>query len=160
LIRIPAIIIVFTVFSFSLNAQEYTKAIGVRGAFGQDQYSQIGAEFSFRKDIGRIGRAEYDIGWYTSQQWDVLKFTGLRQWKIIKKRRFNFYGGIGGGAGLVMFPYAENDFFATVDLNVGIDYTLGFIQIGLDWRPEWTIINNFGTQVGYDIGLAIRFAIQ
>lgn len=157
---IVALLISLLATSLSLNAQEYTKAIGVRGALGQDQYTYSGAEFSFQKDVREIGRVEYDIGWYASNQWDVLKFTGIRQWKIVNKRRFHFYGGVGGGAGLVMFPFAENDFFATINLNVGVDYTFGFIQVALDWRPEWTIINNFGTQLGYDVGLAIRFAIQ
>jgi len=151
-------VLLFTV--VTLNGQEYSKAVGVRGAFGYDSYQYAGAEFSFQKDVRRIGRSEYNFGWYASQQWDVLKFTGIRQWKIINKRKFHFYGGVGGGAGLVMYPYAENDFFATVNLNVGVDYTLGFIQLALDWRPEWTIINNFGTQLGYDAGFAIRFAIK
>ena len=144
----------------ALEAQEYTKAIGVRGAFGYDHYQYAGAEFSFQKDVREIGRAEYDIGWYASTQWDAYKFTGIRQWKIINKTKFHFYGGVGAGAGIVVFPHEENDFFATVNLNLGIDYTLGFIQFALDWRPEWTVINNFGTQLGYDVGLAIRFTIQ
>ncbi len=145
--------------SFSISAQEYTKAVGVRGVFGYDHYQYSGAEFSFQKDVKEIGRAEYDFGWYASTQWDALKFTGIRQWKIINKRRFHFYGGVGGGAGYVMFPHAENDFFATINLNLGVDYTAGFIQFALDWRPEWTVINNFGNQLGYDVGFAIRFAI-
>jgi hypothetical protein len=143
-----------------LSAQEYSKAIGVRGAFGHDHYQYAGVEFSFQKDVREIGRAEYDIGWYSSTQWDAYKFTGIRQWKIINKSKFHFYAGVGGGAGLVVFPHAENDFFATVNLNTGIDYTLGFIQLAVDWRPEWTVINNFGTQLGYDVGLAIRFTIR
>ena len=143
----------------TLNGQEYTRAIGVRGAFGFDYYQYAGGEFSFQKDVREIGRAEYDIGWYASNQWDVLKFTGIRQWKIINKTKFHFYGGAGAGAGLVMFPHEENDFFASVNLNLGVDYTLGFIQLALDWRPEWTVINNFGTQLGYDVGIAIRFAL-
>lgn len=146
--------------STMLNGQDYSRAVGVRVAFGQDFYNYAGGEFSFQKDVREIGRSEYDIGWYASQQWDALKFTGIRQWKIINKRRFHFYGGVGGGAGIVMFPHAENDFFATVVLNIGVDYTVGFIQFAFDWRPEWTIINNFGTQLGYDVGLAIRFVMQ
>ncbi len=145
--------------SITLSGQEYTKAIGVRGVFGYDYYQYAGAEFSFQKDVKKIGRSEYDFGWYASTQWDALKFTGIRQWKIINKTKFHFYGGVGGGAGLVVNPHAENDFFATLNLNTGVDYTLGFIQLALDWRPEWTIINNFGTQLGYDFGFAIRFAI-
>lgn len=145
--------------SISLSAQEYTKAVGVRGVFGYDHYQYAGAEFSFQKDVKRIGRSEYDFGWYASNQWDALKFTGIRQWKIVNKSKFHFYGGVGGGAGLVMYPSAENDFFATINLNVGVDYRLGFLQIALDWRPEWTIINNFGDQIGYDFGIALRFTI-
>ena len=69
--------------------------------------------------------------------------------------------GISGArsAGYVMFPFAENDFFASGLVDIGVDYTFGFpIQIALNWRPEWTIINNFGTQLGYEAGIALRFA--
>ena len=157
--RIIFILAVLWFISNSLSGQEYTKAVGVRGVFGYDHYQYAGAEFSFQKDVKKIGRTEWDFGWYASNQWDALKLTGIRQWKIVNKSKFHFYGGVGGGAGYVMFPYAENDFFATIVLDLGIDYTLGFIQFALDWRPEWTIINNFGTQLGYDFGIAIRFAI-
>jgi len=157
--RIIFILAVLWFISNSLSGQEYTKAVGVRGVFGYDHYQYAGAEFSFQKDVKRIGRTEWNFGWYASNQWDALKLTGIRQWKIVNKSKFHFYGGVGGGAGYVMFPYAENDFFATVVLDLGIDYTLGFMQLALDWRPEWTVINNFGTQLGYDIGFAIRFAI-
>jgi len=143
----------------ALAAQDYNRAIGVRGTFGQDQISHAGAEFSIQKNVKKIGRRETDIGWYSSNQWDVLKLTVLRQWRFLHGDRWNIYGGAGLGAGYIMFPFAANDFFATANLNLGIDYTLPFpIQIGLDWRPEWTIVNNFGTRLGYDVGLAIRFA--
>jgi hypothetical protein len=109
-IRILSLIVILLFISFSLSAQEYTKAVGVRGVFGFDHYQYAGAEFSFQKDVREIGRTEYD-------------------------------------------------FFATIDLNLGFDYTFGFLQLALDWRPEWTVINNFGTQLGYDVGFALRFAI-
>ena len=138
-------------------AQESGKSIGVRVSFGQDEKTYAGAEFSFQKDIGKIGRRETDFGWWSSNQWDVMKFTGIRQWKIINKSRFHLYGGAGFGAGYIMYPFAENDFFASANLDFGIDYTFGFpIQIALDWRPEWTIINNFGTPLGYEVGIALR----
>jgi hypothetical protein len=87
----------------------------------------------------------------------VLKFTGVRQWKAIKRDRLTVYGGAGFGAGYVMYPFAPNDFFGTVNLNFGVDYTFGFpIQLAFDWRPEWTVINNFGTQLGWDLGFSIR----
>ena len=140
------------------NAQETSRAVGVRISFGQDEKSYAGGEFSFQKDVGRIGRRETDIGWWASSQWDVLKFTGIRQWKIVHGKRFNFYGGLGFGAGYIMYPFAPNDFFASANVDIGVDYTFGFpIQIALDWRPEWTVINNFGTPLGYDLGIAIRF---
>jgi hypothetical protein len=142
-----------------IHAQTSGKAVGVRVSFGQDEKTYAGAEFSFQSDVGRIGRRETDIGWWASSQWDVLKFTGIRQWKAVNKERFHAYGGVGFGAGYIMFPFAPNDFFATALVNIGVDYTFGFpIQIALDWRPEWTIINNFGTPLGYDVGFAIRFA--
>ena len=115
--RIISILIFLWFISNTLSGQEYTKAIGVRGAFGHDHYQYAGGEFSFQNDVKEIGRAEYNFGWYASTQWDVLKFTGIRQWKIINKRKFHFYGGVGGGAGLVMFSHEENDFFATVNLD-------------------------------------------
>jgi hypothetical protein len=141
------------------HAQGYPKSVGVRTSFSYDQKPYAGAEFSFQSDVGRIGRRETNFGWWASNQWDVLKFTGIRQWKAVNKERFHIYGGGGLGAGLVMFPFAQNEFFATVNLDFGVDYTFAFpIQIALDWRPEWTVINNFGTPLGYEVGLAIRFS--
>ena len=152
------ILVILLAASLDGNAQEYKRAMGVRGSFGQDEKSYSGAEFSFQKDVGRIGRRETDIGWWASSQWDVFKFTGLRHWKIVHNNRFNLYGGAGLGVGYIMYPFAQNDFFASACLNAGVDYTFAFpIQVALDWRPEWTIINNFGTPLGYDLGLAIRF---
>ena len=112
--RIVPLSLILFLFSIALNGQEYTRAIGVRGAFGYDHYQYAGAEFSFQRDVREIGRAEYDIGWYSSTQWDAYKFTGIRQWKIVNKTKFHFYGGAGGGFGLVVFPHAENDFFSWI----------------------------------------------
>ena len=158
--RILLILLILIPAAGLLNAQQASgKAVGVRISFGMDEYSSAGGEFSFQKDVGRIGRRETDFGWWASTQWDVLKFTAIRQWKFVNKERFHVYGGVGFGAGYVMFPFAENDFFASGLIDLGVDYTFGFpIQIALDWRPEWTIINNFGTKLGYEAGLAIRFA--
>jgi len=141
------------------NAQERTKAVGVRVSFVQDEYSLVGTEFSFQKDVRKIGRRETDIGWWASGQWDILKFTLVRQWKIVNTDRFNFYGGGGFGVGYIIYNFGQNEFFATLGLNLGVDYTFGFpIQIAIDTRPEWTIVNNFGTNLGYDVALAVRLA--
>ncbi len=159
MIRYLIILLILTGAAFNTSAQETSKAVGVRVSFGQDEKTYAGGEFSFQKDVGRIGRRETDIGWWSSSQWDVFKFTGIRQWKIINKGGFNFYGGAGFGAGYIMYPFAPNDFFGSVNLDMGIDYTFGFpIQIGLDWRPEWTVINNFGTALGYEFGIAVRLS--
>ncbi|HEC43382.1 MAG TPA: hypothetical protein ENI20_11185 [Bacteroides sp.] len=142
-----------------VNAQEPTRSVGVRISFGQDDKSYAGGEFSFQKDVRKIGRRETDIGWWSSSQWDVLKFTSIRQWKFINGKRFNAYGGAGFGAGLVMYPFSQNDWFGTVNLDFGVDYTFGFpIQIAVDWRPEWTVINDFGTPLGYNAGFAVRLS--
>jgi hypothetical protein len=102
---------------------------------------------------------ETDIGWWASSQWDVLKLTVIRQWKFVNRERFHAYAGAGFGAGLIMWTFAPNDGFVSALANIGVDYTFGFpIMIALDWRPEYTIINQFGTPLGYDVGLAIRFA--
>jgi hypothetical protein len=133
--------------------------VGVRGSFAFDEISHAGGEISFQKDVGRIGRRETDIGWWTSSRWDVLKFTLVRQWKWTPARRLNFYGGPGFGVGYIIHAFDHNDFFASANLNVGVDYTFAFpIQLALDWRPEWTVINNFGTPLGYNIGFAVRFS--
>ena len=156
--RIPFILLLLLSAGSYLNAQETTKNVGVRVSFGQDEKTYAGGEFSFQKDVGRIGRRETDFGWWSSNQWDVFKFTAIRQWKILNPGRFNLYGGAGFGAGYVMYPFSANDFFASFNLDVGVDYTFGFpIQIAVDWRPEWTVINNFGTPLGYNLGVAIRF---
>ena len=156
--RLLFILLILLTAGGNLNAQASGRALGVRISFGQDDKTYAGGEFSFQKDVGKIGRRETDFGWWASSQWDVLKFTGIRQWKAVNKERFHVYGGIGFGAGYIMYPFSANDFFASGLLDIGVDYTFGFpIQVALDWRPEWTIIHNFGTPLGYDVGVAVRF---
>ena len=60
--RTISILAVLWFISSTLSGQEYTKAVGVRGVFGYDHYQYAGAEFSFQKDVKRIGRSEYDFG--------------------------------------------------------------------------------------------------
>ena len=155
--RLLIIFLILSGATIYVSAQESGKAVGFRISFAQDDKSYAGGEFSFQKDVGRIGRRETDIGWWSNTQWNVFKFTRIRQWKFVNGKRFNAYGGAGFGVGYVMFPFSPNDFFASFNLDFGVDYTFGFpIQIALDWRPEWTVINNFGTPLGYEVGLAVR----
>ncbi len=60
--RIISILAVLLFTGMRLEGQEYTKAVGVRGASGYDSHQYAGVEFSFQKDIGSIGRSEYDFG--------------------------------------------------------------------------------------------------
>lgn len=92
-IRILSLIVILLFIGFSLSAQDYTKAVGVRGVFGFDHYQYAGAEFSFQKDVREIGRTEYNFGWYASNQWDVLKFTGSGNGRWSIKRNSIFMEG-------------------------------------------------------------------
>ena len=120
-------------------------AIGARGLFGVEGNSYGGAEFSIQKP----GRSEFDFG-LANNSW---KFTGLKLVNIIPRRNFAFYGGIGGGLG---YSRWYDEFFGSFALDLGTYVLVGPVQIGLDWRPEWNVLNYPGRDVSFNLALSGR----
>ena len=40
----------------------------------------FGAEISYQKSIGRYNRAEFNLGWRDSREFDAFKLAGVYQW--------------------------------------------------------------------------------
>ena len=137
-------ILVFAfLFTSGLNAQT---GIGARGLLGVDGNAYGGLEFSIQK----IGKYELDLGLMN----DSWKATGLKLRPFIERNNFGVYGGYGIGIGYYD-PYDE--LFGTFALNLGSYLTLGRIQIGLDWRPEWNFFNAPGKDLSFNLALSTRW---
>ncbi len=68
----------------------------------------FGAEISYQKSIGRYNRAEFNLGWRDSRQFDAFKLSGVYQWVHQLDGNFNWYYGVGGGLGSVEFEPIPN----------------------------------------------------
>jgi hypothetical protein len=104
-------------------------------------------------------RFEADFGVLSSMEWDLFQFTGIYQWRLIRKGGFTFYTGPGLGVGYANYGYGEDKFYGVLAANIGIDYTFKIpLQIGFDWRPEYSVLNEINNDLTSQIGLAIRLA--
>ncbi|MFX0556896.1 hypothetical protein ACOCEA_08860 [Maribacter sp. CXY002] len=148
--------------SISLSAQEISEhALGLR--LGDSD--GFGAEISYQKSIGRTNRAEFDLGWRDSRNFDAFKLAGLYQWVRPIEGGFNWYYGVGGGVGSVDFNPAFNTnddggvfIFAAGD--IGIEYHFDIpLLLSLDFRPEVGIAgyDGFSDNFDFDIGLGVRY---
>jgi hypothetical protein len=144
--------------AFSAQAQNISKnTLGLR--LGDND--GFGGEVSYQRGLGDNNRLELDLGWRNSNDVDAIKLAGLYQWVWNIDGGFNWYAGVGGGAGSWSYDapagYDGDDsgavLFAAGD--VGIEYNFDFpLQLSLDVRPEidWRD-DNFGP----DIALGIRY---
>lgn len=124
-------------------------AVGARGLFGVEGNAYGGVELSVQK----IGHSEFDLGW-ANNSW---KFTGLKLFSLIEGRGFGLYAGAGGGFGYYN-THVYDEVFGTLALDLGSYVMLGPVQVGLDWRPEWYIINHSGSDVSFNVALSVRLA--
>lgn len=132
----------------------------------------FGAEISYQKSIGRYGRAELDLGYRDSREFDAVKLTGLYQTVFAIGDVFNWYYGFGAGAGSVDFervPSPNNPnvaveldgglfVFAAADIGVEFNFDMP-ILISLDIRPEIGLYGykNFDDIFDFDVALGIRY---
>lgn len=151
----------------SMNAQEIADhALGLR--LGDSD--GFGAEISYQKSIGRYTRAEFDLGWRDSREFDAFKLAGLYQWVHHIDQGLQWYYGAGGGLGNVDFePRLDNNnqvyqpdggLFVFAAGDVGIEYNFDFpLLVSLDFRPELGLIgyNDFDNGFDFDIALGIRY---
>ncbi|RIV41874.1 hypothetical protein [Flagellimonas pelagia] len=148
----------------SLSAQEISEhALGLR--LGDSD--GFGAEISYQKSIGSSNRAEFDLGWRDSRDFDAFKLTGVYQWVRPLDGNFNWYYGVGGGLGSVNFDegngsfYGDNDgVFVFAAGDIGVEYNFDIpLLISLDFRPEIGLIgyDGFDNDFNFDIALGIRY---
>jgi len=127
-------------------------AIGIRGGvFGVDGNSYGGLEVSYT----RIGSMELDFGWTGNNSY---KFTYLKQFGLVgDANNFLLYAGLGAGLGAI-----SSQFHANAAVDVGVSWKLlNFLQLSLDYRPEWAITSNSYTETSFswnNIALGLRYA--
>ena len=125
----------------------------------------FGAEISYQKSIGRYNRAEINLGWRDSREFDAFKLAGVYQWVHQLDGNINWYYGVGGGLGSSDFepvPDRNRDdgFFLFAAGNLGIEYDFDIpLLLSLDFRPEIGIIgfDEFDNDFLFDIALGIRY---
>lgn len=130
----------------------------------------FGAEISYQHALGRYTRAEIDLGWRDSREFDALKLTGIYQWVHEIDRGFNWFYGAGGGLGTVDFaprlnnsgiPYdPDGGLFVFVAGDVGVEYNFDIpLVVSLDFRPELGLIgfSEFDNSFNFDIALGVRY---
>ena len=149
--------------SFGVYAQDLSDhSIGLR----LSDSDGFGAEISYQKSIGRYNRAEFNLGWRDSRDFDAFKLSGVYQWVHQIEGGFNWYYGAGGGVGSVDFEpvpdeVEDNDgVFVFVAGNLGVEYDFDIpLLLSLDVRPEIGILGYDGFDNGFlfDIALGIRY---
>lgn len=149
------ILLTFCIFGFALSSQAQViseHALGLRlGSSGG-----FGTEISYQNALGENNRLELDLGWSSDDDYDAFKLVGLYQWVWNIEGGFNWYLGAGAGLGSVSSDHFDDDFFALVAGDVGIEYNFDFpLLISLDFRPEIGI--NYPDDVGFDIALGLRY---
>ncbi len=125
----------------------------------------FGAEISYQKAIGRTNRAEFNLGWRDSREFDAFKLSGVYQWVLPIDGGFNWYYGFGGGVGSSDFEPVPNrnrddGLFVFAAGSLGIEYDFDIpLLISLDIRPEIGIIgfNEFDNGFLFDIALGLRY---
>ena len=152
--------VVFLFITAFSNAQSISDhALGLR--LGDSD--GFGAEISYQKSIGQYNRAEFNLGWRDSREFDAFKLTGLYQWVHNLDGGFNWYYGFGAGIGSVDFETLPDDndgFFVLAAGNVGIEYDFDIpLLLSLDFRPELGILgyDGFDNTLDFDIALGIRY---
>ena len=153
--------------SCSLSAQEISEhALGLR--LGDSD--GFGAEISYQKSIGRYNRAELNLGWRDSRNFDAFKIAAVYQWVHSLDGNFNWYYGFGGGLGSVDFApipvtgggsaTPDGGLFVFGAGNIGVEYNFDIpLLLSLDFRPEVGILgyDNFSDNFDFDIALGIRY---
>ncbi len=146
----------------TLSAQDISDhALGLR--LGDSD--GFGAEISYQKSIGRYNRAEFNLGWRDSRNFDAFKLAGVYQWVHQLDGNFNWYYGVGGGLGSVDFepvPNGDNDdgLFVFAAGDIGVEYNFDIpLLLSLDFRPEIGILgyDGFNDNFDFDIALGIRY---
>ena len=148
--------------AFSTQAQDISKnALGLR--IGDND--GFGGEISYQRGLSKNNRLEFDLGWRNSKHVDAIKLVGLYQWVWNIEGGFNWYAGVGAGAGSwnVDDKYGDGSgSFVLAAGDIGIEYNFKEvpIQLSLDFRPEIYLGGDYADSrngFGPDLGLGIRY---
>jgi len=157
--------LLISIFSLLITCAVYSQdverihRVGLRGIYRNDANAYWGAEFSYQVYLKGIRRLELDFGWLEATAWNLFQFTGIYQWQLIRKGGFSFYTGPGLGFGYASYGYGDGRFYGVLAANVGVDYTFRLpLQIGLDWRPEYSVLNDIEDDLTNQFAIAIRLA--
>lgn len=141
--RIIILSAIVLLFAATIEAQV---GVGARGLFGTDGNAYGGVEFSIQK----LGKWELDLGTMN----DSWKATGLKLVPFVERRNLGLYGG--GGIGIGYYEPQE-DIFGSLALNLGGYIMIGKVQLGLDWRPEWSFSYPPDRSLGFNTALSARW---
>ncbi|MDT0539807.1 MULTISPECIES: hypothetical protein [Croceitalea] len=141
------------------NISEHTLGLRLGDSDG------FGAEISYQKSIGRYNRAEFNLGWRDSREFDAFKLAGVYQWVRNIDGGFNWYYGFGGGVGNSDFeavPDRDRDdgLFVFAAGNLGIEYDFDIpLLISLDMRPEIGLLgfSEFDNDFLFDFAIGLRY---
>jgi hypothetical protein len=144
-------------FAFAAHAQQISKnALGLR--FGDND--GFGAEISYQRGLFSNNRLEFDLGWRDGRDNDGFKLVGLYQWVFPLDGSFHWYVGAGAGIGSVEDNNDNNDSFALIAGDIGVEYNFRIpLLLSLDFRPEFGFGDeNFeNDDLDFDIGIGIRY---
>ncbi len=118
----------------------------------------FGYEISYQMKLNSENRAEFNLGWRTSNNVSAMKLNGLYQWVWPLEQGFNWYAGVGGGLGTYSNSNSGSGTFIFAAGDIGIEYNFDFpLQASLDLRPEIGGNGYFENSYGTDIALGIRY---
>ena len=146
----------FFLFGFySISAQNLSNnALGLR--LGSNR--GFGSEISFQMKLNSENRAEFNLGWRSSNYGNAIKLNGLYQWVWPIEQDFNWYAGVGGGFGSYSNNNNNSNTFVFAAAVIGIEYNFDFpLQASLDLRPEIGGNGYFENNYGTDIALGLRY---
>jgi hypothetical protein len=151
------LITLITCLSFSASAQN--QALGLRLNGG----TIMQAEVTYQAWIADNNRLEIDAGFGGKSYLNVIKGTALYQWCFDLEYPLQWYVGAGGSTGYWNYnaEYTAADdsgIFINVAGQIGIDYTFDIpLQLSLDFRPEFSIINGYTDDFDTGIGFGLRY---
>lgn len=143
-------------FSLTARAQEFSdNAIGLRLG-GNDG---LGASVSYQRKVNYDNRLEFNLGYRSSDNFNVFKLIVLYEWVKLLDGNFNWY--YGAGTGLTSFdidePVNDNETSILATGNIGIEYHFDIpLLISLDVRPEIGT-GSFNDDLDFDIALSFRY---
>lgn len=163
--KITALLVFLFFATFSLSAQSYQSAIGLRLGYP--------SAVSYKFFLNETNAIEM-YGGYRSRSVYIYRWTalGVGVTYQIHNDLSDVLDGLtwfyGGGAGVSFYTYSNSDYFAdSDDLGVSVHGTIGLdysfanapVNLSLDWKPTFSLIgydNGFGAGFG---ALSVRYIL-